>query len=269
LFPILIAVVLGISAALFAHHWMQSRIAAVEAQKRGGVPVVVATAEISFGEKIDAAQVKTIGWPPDSVPQEALNDVSEVVGRVSAQKLVPGEVVLRSRLSQIGNGSSLAGMIEANHRAVTVRVNDVIGVAGFLLPGNRVDVLATRLNDNHRAESRTILENVKVLAVDQTAQAEKDQPVVVRAVTLEVDPDQAEQLAKATEEGSVQLSLRNPNDTSTGNVAAATEPVAVAPAPAPAPAKPGRPARRVAREQPPESITVIHQAQVGAAAPIF
>jgi pilus assembly protein CpaB len=94
-------------------------------------------------------------------------------------------------------------------RAVTIRVDDVIGVAGFLLPGNRVDVVAAR-KENRRAITKTILRNINVLAVDQTASADDSEPVIVRAVTLQVTPDQAEILVRGREEGSIQLTLRNP-----------------------------------------------------------
>ncbi len=97
-------------------------------------------------------------------------------------------------------------------RALTVRVDDVIGVAGFLLPGNRVDILATKVDRNKGATTRTILENIKVLAIDQQHQTNEDDPVIVRAVTLEVSPDQSETLVKAKEEGSIQLTLRNPGE---------------------------------------------------------
>ncbi len=107
--------------------------------------------------------------------------------------------------------SGISSIIAPNKRALTVRVNDVIGVAGFLLPGNHVDVIASQ-SKNNRTHTHTILRNLKVLAVDQSASADKEKPVVVRAVTLEVTPKQAERLVRATEEGSVQLALRNPND---------------------------------------------------------
>ena len=101
-------------------------------------------------------------------------------------------------------------------RAVTVRVDDVVGVAGFLMPGNHVDVVAARTLDGQmkRSEAHTVLHNLNVLAVDQTASQDKDQPIVVRAVTLEVTPTQAEILVKAREEGRIQLTLRNPLDKS-------------------------------------------------------
>lgn len=267
LFPILIAVILGLAAAVFAQSWMKSRIAAAEADTRGGVAVLVATSDIAFGEKIKPENVKAATWPKSSVPEEALHTPSEVIGKVANQRIVAGEIFLRQRVSQEGGGSSLAALVEPNKRAVTVRVNDVIGVAGFLLPGNRVDVLATRMIQNsQRAETRTLLQNVKVLAVDQTAQTEKDQPVVVRAVTLEIDPSQAVDLAQATEEGTVQLALRNPDDRSVVDSAKPT-PVATAPRTEAKPKKQRRSTKSTASvssaSEPMPTISVIRGASVG------
>ena len=127
------------------------------------------------------------------------------------QKLIAGEPLLAERLVERLTGSALSAMIAPNMRAITVRVNDVAGVAGFLLPGNRVDVLGTR-KVNGRANTTTVLQNVKVLAVDQRANRDKDEPIVVRAVTLEADVEDSITLVRATEEGTVQLALRNPED---------------------------------------------------------
>jgi pilus assembly protein CpaB len=130
-------------------------------------------------------------------------------------------------------GSTLAALVEEKKRAITVRVDDVVGVAGFLLPGNNVDVLASRLErGSRRAITETILTNVKVLAVDQTARTDDNDPVVVRAVTLEVSPKQAEVLVARMEEGTIQLTLRNPLEE------------VVVEAPKPAPKKVTRRARR-------------------------
>lgn len=257
LFPLLIALVLGLGAAVFARSWMQDRLEDVEAEKRNGVTVVVAATEIPFGRKIAATDVKTVYWPKDNVPQGIVSDPAAVVGKVANQKILADEPVLQSRAVNMGGGSSLAALIEPGMRAVTVRVNDVIGVAGFLLPGNRVDVLATRELDNKRAQTRTLLQDLKVLAVDQTAAADKDKPAVVRAVTLEVQPREAEQLVAATEEGSVQLALRNPED-----VALLTNQEL---AEAPKPRQQRQPRPIVAEAPPPPTITVIRQTQVGEA----
>lgn len=259
LLPLLIAIVLGLGAALFARNWMKSRMEAVEAEKRTGVQVVVAAREIAFGQKITAENTKTIGWPRDSQPEGVIHDPADVLGKVANQKILPGEPILKARASGGAGGSSLAALIEPGMRAVTVRVNDVIGVAGFLLPGNRVDVVASRELERNRVQTRTILEDVKVLAVDQSAQADKDKPVVVRAVTLEVDPKQAELLVQATEEGKVQMALRNPEE---------APPVVTAAAPAPpvvtvAPVKTKIVVVREPAPAPEPGVTVIRQTQVG------
>jgi pilus assembly protein CpaB len=129
--------------------------------------------------------------------------------------------------------SALAANVAKDKRAVTVRVDDVVGVAGFLLPGNRVDVVATRKDDHTGViTAETLLSNIKVLAVDQTAAANSNEPVVVRAVTLEVTPEEAETLLKGKAAGSIQLALRNPLDDS--DARRKVEPVKLA-SPRPAP----------------------------------
>ena len=111
-----------------------------------------------------------------------------------------------------GEGSTLAALIPENKRAVTIRVNDVIGVAGFLLPGNKVDILSTVKYSETSASTSTVLKDIKVLAVDQTARTKDNKPIIVRAVTLEVTPRQAEKLLTARSKGEIQLTLRNPHE---------------------------------------------------------
>jgi pilus assembly protein CpaB len=259
LLPLLIAIVLGLGAALFAKNWMKSRMDAVEAEKRSGVQVVVAATEIPFGQRFTAESIKVMGWPRDSVPEGVFSSPTDVIGKVANQRIVQGEAILKTRAVGEAGGSSLAALIEPNMRGVTVRVDDVIGVAGFLLPGNRVDVLATRTLDRGKAWTHTLLENVKVLAVDQTREPQKDQPVVVRAVTLEVDPKQAELLVQATQEGPVHMALRNPEEMTIGMQTANAPPDET-------PAQPMKPRVIVIREKapPPEpGVQVIRQTQVG------
>lgn len=208
----LVALIFGIGAAWMANNWIKNRMASTTAGP-DMQPVVVAATDIPFGQRIELMHLKTINWPRDSLPSGVLHDMAVAEGRIANQKILAGEPVLNSRVVEQIEGSTLSALITPRKRAITVRVNDVIGVAGFLLPGNRVDVIATRKISNRRdAQTRIILQDLKVLAVDQLASPDKDRPVVVRAVTLEMDPDQAEKLVKATEEGSVQLALRNPTD---------------------------------------------------------
>ena len=150
-----------------------------------------------------------IDMPKDSAPPGSFTSTEDVIGKVTTQAIVSGEILMSVRFVAQGEGSTLAALVDKNMRAVTVRVDDVIGVAGFLLPGNRVDVVSAR-KENRRAITDTILRNIEVLAVDQTASADDSEPVIVRAVTLMVTPDQAELLVRGREEGSIQLTLRNP-----------------------------------------------------------
>jgi len=204
-----VALLLGISAAWLANNWVEDRIR--PGSEQSGTPVVVAALDIPFGQKIEQAHVKVVEWPSGNTPKGAFSDPLLLEGRIAKQSFLPGEVILEERVVEHLGGRTLASIVEPNKRAVTVRVNDVIGVAGFLLPGNRVDILSTR-NSGKNAKTETILQDVKVLAVDQTASTDKDRPVVVRAVTLELSPAEAEILVKATSEGSLQLTLRNPLD---------------------------------------------------------
>lgn len=207
---LLISLVLAVGAALVAKHWLQDRMAAHDAGPKG-TPVAVATMRIPFGQKVGPAQVRLVDLPPSAVPKGSFSKVDAVLGRVATQTIYPGEVLLTERVVEHLSGSALAAVVAKGKRAITVRVNDVVGVAGFLLPGSRVDVIASRRHGNS-VSTDIALSDLKVLAVDQDASRDKDKPVVVRAVTLEVTPRQAEQLVKATQEGQVQLTLRNPLD---------------------------------------------------------
>jgi pilus assembly protein CpaB len=219
---IAVAGILGIVAAMLANRWAANRLGGGQEQS-----VVVAALEIPFGQKLDAAHVKVVPWPKTSLPSGTFGTVAEIEGKIVNQRLVPGEPLLKDRVVDTLEGSTLAAMVDPEKRAVTVRVNDVVGVAGFLLPGNRVDVLASR-KMNNRAVTEILLEDLRVLAVDQIASPDKDKPVLVRAVTLEVTPKQAGMLVNATVEGSVQLALRNPV---TKTAQAAPKRIPVAPKP--------------------------------------
>ena len=215
---LLLALVMGGGAVWMADRWIQQRLQPVEASETKNTAIVVAALDIPFGQKIELAHLSFIEWPEKTpLPKGALHRFEDVQGKVASQKIHEGELMLNSRIVEHISGSTLSAIIEPNMRAITLRVNDVVGVAGFLLPGNRVDVLNSR-KVNKRINTSIILENLKVLAVDQTASPDKDKPLVVRAVTLEVWPKQAEKLFKATQEGKIQLVLRNPLDDSVAQI---------------------------------------------------
>jgi len=247
---ITLSVLFGLLAAWMANTWLAARLNA------SGNPdldnVVVAALEIPFGQAIEARHVKLVQMPEGAAPGDAFDTVDKVVGRIATLTFLPGDVLRSARLAEHLGGSTLASLIEPSKRAISVRVDDVVGVGGFLLPGNRVDVLVAKSRSGgSQAEAETILENLRVLAVDQTASTDKTQPVVVRAVTLEMTPEEAEKLVRAQSEGRLQLALRNPLDEHKALPKAAPE---VAPAAAPAPA----PVPVVRRSAPPAAqITII------------
>jgi pilus assembly protein CpaB len=235
---ITLSLVLAIGAAWVARNWVQARMNGAPADR--GQQVVVAAMEIPFGTKVEARHLSTILLPRDAAVGNHYAKVDDVVGLIALQKIISGEILLKERFADRTAGSTLAAIVKPDMRAVTVRVDDVVGVAGFLMPGNHVDVVAAHL-ENQRAQTRTVLHDINVLAVDQTASTDKDQPVVVRAVTLEVTPQQAEALVKAREEGKIQLTLRNPLDKNS----TPDEPETVATAEPPKP-----PARKARATQP-------------------
>lgn len=211
LFLILVSGLLALGAAFTANSWVLTKDTLSGALTESEVQVAVATIEIPYGQKIEDQHIKLVTMPNSIVPQGTFNTKEDIVGKVARFQQYSGEILRKERFAEHLEGSTLAAMISKNMRAISVRVDDVVGVAGFLLPGNKVDVLATKKSGKSKSVTTdTILKNIKVLAVDQTASTEKNEPVIVRAVTLEMSPSQAETLVKARDEGKIQLALRNP-----------------------------------------------------------
>ncbi|MDP1666929.1 MAG: Flp pilus assembly protein CpaB [Methylobacter sp.] len=204
-----IALLLSLLAAWVANRWIQGR-----AVPDTAMSVVVAAVEIPFGVKLEESQIKLIAWPGNSAPpQGAYTSKEQVVNKVAMNKFYPDEIITEKRVSEYLGGSTLSALIAKEYRAISVRVDDVVGVAGFILPGNKIDILSTKKDrTTNKATTQTLLQNIKVLAVDQEASQEKEKPAIVRAVTLELKPDQAEIMVQAMQEGTIQLTLRNPLD---------------------------------------------------------
>jgi len=182
-------------------------------------PVVVAATDLDIGAEITRDDIRVIDWPASAVPSTAISDPKEVIGRGLIVPIIQNEPFLEPKLASKDAGSGLPPAIPPGLRAVSVRVNEVIGVAGYVLPGTRVDVVAT-LNPSQNAgdiTSKMVLTNVQVLAagtkIDRTT--DKNKPMPVSVVTLLVDPDEAEKLTLASTEGKIQLALRNPLDKTT------------------------------------------------------
>lgn len=241
---------MAIGAAWTANSWIAAKAAAEEGALNG-THVVAAAMAIPYGTKVEGRHLKYVEIPDGIAPTGFFTSVDNVVGSVATTPIARGEILISDRFAQHDSGSTLAALVAEDMRAVAVRVNDVVGVAGFLLPGNRVDVLSARKTTDRRAITETILQNIKVLAVDQTAATDTNEPVIVRAVTLEVSPKQAEALVQARTEGEIQLTLRNPMQEEPE-----PEPEVVA---KPAPKKP---ARRAPSRPTSTTVTVIRGTQV-------
>lgn len=210
-----LALALGVSAA-----WMSTRMGPAEAANAPEMsPLVMVRTDVPVATSLSRDHLHVVDWPAGHVPAGAITSVAKAEGRVLRRPMAAGEPVLEAALFEEGASGGLRAVITPEHRAVSVKVDNVIGVAGFIAPGARVDVLATiRRVDLERAIpfSKVILQDVRVLAIDQKLEeARNGDPAVVNVVTLEVDPVQAEHLIYAAHEGRLQLALRSPGDDET------------------------------------------------------
>ena len=211
-----LAVLLGLGAAFMAREFTGDTPAAQAA----GVPttsVVIAQADVGTANTLTSTELKLVDWPTAHVPTGAISTIAGAEGRVSRRPILAGEPVLESALFEKGAEGGLGAVITPEYRAVSVKVDSVIGVAGFVKPGARVDVLATiRRVDTDKAlpYAKSILQDIKVLAIDQKLEEARDgEAQLVSVVTLEVKPDQAQKLIYSAHEGRLQLALRTPGDT--------------------------------------------------------
>ena len=179
-------------------------------------PVVVAAADLQLGSELKKEDLTVVQFPSGQAPEGTFTQPSDIIGRGLIAPIVKNEPVLPSKLASKEAGAGLPPVIPEGMRAVSVRVNEVIGVAGYVLPGTRVDVVATASPNDERADmtSKVILSNVQVLTAGTRMEQdqEKGKPVQVTVVTLLVNPEQSERLALASTEGKIQLALRNPLD---------------------------------------------------------
>ncbi|HXV25088.1 MAG TPA: Flp pilus assembly protein CpaB [Alphaproteobacteria bacterium] len=211
-----LALVLGGVAVLLARTWLERTEPTVVAEQQPQMAltkVVVARTALFFGNRINAEQVREVNWPADSVPPGAFTSADELLSgeepRTVLRAIEANEPILASKISGAGEKATLSAIISEEMRAMTIRVNDVIGVAGFVVPGDRVDILLTREEGEKNEITDILLQNVKVLGIDQLASDNQEKPVVVQAVTVEVSPEQAQKLTLAAQVGSLTLALRN------------------------------------------------------------
>ena len=224
LIMLVFALLAGIAAVVMASKWMQG-------QAKDGNRIAVAVADVEIGARLSPELLKLVEWPPSSVPAGAFTDTAPLEGRVVKTSVTRGEPLIEGKLAPVGTKGGLSAVVSQGKRAMTVRVNDVIGVAGFALPGNYVDIMVNtqnqgqgaRAGEQERAISKIVLERILVLAVAQESDRDGTKPKVVSAVTLEVTPDQAEGLDLARSVGTLSLVLRNQIDPKPGGTEGATK----------------------------------------------
>ena len=242
---LLLALLTGLAAAVYATGWV-SRQGGIASNK-----VVVAAVDIELGSRVNPQMLSTVDWPSGSTPNGSFSDIKALDDRVVKVGVLRGEAIMEGKLAPVGTQGGLSAVIATGKRAMTVRVNDVVGVAGFALPGNYVDVMVNAQQDKGRGEdalqiSKTVLEKVLVLAVAQEANRDDTKPKVVSAVTLELSLEDSEKLDLARSVGTLSLVLRNQMDKTTvatggitkGQLFGEKAIVQVSTAAAPAPARP-------------------------------
>jgi pilus assembly protein CpaB len=248
-----VAILFGLAAVLLASRWLHGQPAANAGH------IVVASADINLGQRLTPEMLKLVEWPKASQPNGAFVDPEKLNGRVLKSNVLAGDPLSEAKLAPPGTVGGLSALITEGKRAITVRVNDVIGVAGFALPGNYVDIIVSTQIDpppnasnvRQQSISKIVLERILVLAVAQEVNRDETKPRVVNAVTLEVTPEQAETLDLARSVGTLSLALRNQVDPQSSKTAGATK-LTLLPEVTPAPAKPvaATPARVARRPAP-------------------
>jgi pilus assembly protein CpaB len=219
---IAVAAVFGLLAVYVAQSWLNSqaeaRLRSLQAQKNQPVAtmtLVVASRQLRFGNEVSASVLREMPWPADALPQGGFRTIKDLLAhgkRVVLTAIEANEPVLASKITGQGSRATLSAMLDDGHKAMTIRVNDVDGVAGFVLPGDRVDIMLSRTIEKGSATNDVVLKNVKVLAIDQLADERADKPSVAKAVTLEVDMAGAQKLALASQIDTLALALRKAGD---------------------------------------------------------
>jgi pilus assembly protein CpaB len=216
------AVVFGLLAVFIAQIWLNNQ-ASMQAKnlKTNNKPmatqtVVVAKQPLRFGTELKAAMLKQVPWPADAVPAGAFTKIKDLLSggsRVVLAAIEANEPVLALKISGPGQRATLSALVKPGMKAVTIRVDDVKGVAGFVQPGDHVDVLLTRQIDKGQATAEVVLQNTRVLAVDQIADERDVKAKVARSVTLEANTIEAQKLWLASSVGNLSLLLRNAGET--------------------------------------------------------
>ncbi|MDA3971059.1 MAG: Flp pilus assembly protein CpaB [Desulfobulbaceae bacterium] len=225
-----VAIIFGVLAVFLANRLITTQvpteIGTTEAKEQLSVTaIVIAAADIPIGTPLSSAVLTKAQWPKANVPKGAFHEIKELEGRVAVSKLSAGTPLLKAELAEPGSGAGLVALIPRGTRAMSIRVDEVIGVAGFILPGTFVDVVHVDTKKS-KDVSTIILEKIQVLAIAQEAYAEEEggKARIVRTVTLLLKPEEATLLALKTREGSIHLLLRSPLEEKKAEVVPQPEP---------------------------------------------
>lgn len=211
------AALLALVASVGAYKFLSDRGRVAEQARLQTVGIVVAVVDIPLGATINPNQVAVSAWPKDNYPKDAIADPKVAVGRTALRDFVRGEPVVESKLVPLNKPAGLLSLrVQPGLRAFSVKVNEVVGVGGFIVPDAKVDVVVTTAPPGRNQQeqvSKIVLENIRVLAAGQVVEQKDNKPVTVNTVTLAVTPEEAEKLALASNDGKIQLVLRNYADT--------------------------------------------------------
>jgi pilus assembly protein CpaB len=203
---IFLALTIGAIAVVIALRWIGQRT------ELATIRVVVASRDLPFGTQLQTNMLEVIDWPATAMLKDPVSDPKLIDKRVINAPMMRGEPVLSAKLAPQGEKGGLSAMLHEGSRAVTVKVNEIVGVAGFALPGNFVDVMVHATGSKEQPVSKIVLERILVLALAQDASTSETKPRVVNAVTLEVTPQQAEKIDFARSVGTLSLVLRSQVD---------------------------------------------------------
>ncbi len=220
------AVLFGLLAVFLAQVWLNNqadqRLKSLDAQRKAEPPartIVVATKPLRFGDELAAAAMREMAWPEGALPAGAFGKIADVMTgkRIVLAPIDANEAILAAKVTGPGQRATLSAMLGDGMKAVTVRVNDVEGVAGFVLPGDHVEVLLTRTGEKNTAVTDVILQDARVLAIDQLADQRTEKPSVAKAVTLEVNVTDGEKISLAATVGTLSLLLRKAGELADDN----------------------------------------------------
>lgn len=256
---LILALVLAGGAVIAAAKWISSRTAGNTGK------VAVALVEISLGSRMTPEMVRMVDWPSSAMPPGVFTEARQLDSRVARTTIQRGEPIMEGKLAPPGTKGGLSAVVASGKRAMTVRVNDVVGVAGFALPGNFVDILVNTQEDvvnktgrRDASISKIVLERILVLAIAQESSRDDTKPKVVNAVTLELSPEQTEKLDLARSVGTLSLVLRNQVDPDAVKTAGATKTLLLgAPTPKAIVARAAPVVRKVAMSAPPNKVDII------------